>query len=118
MKLKYIVFAFVFILIHSCFTSNSNKKLKQGNWIFQLHIDKDNPELTIPFNVEVVDPNLLIVKNSAEQIEVNEITYKNDSVHIIMPVFGSEFKGKISDNSISAITSPLFSPKNSSISKK
>jgi len=101
MKLKHFAILIACTLIYGCYNSNSNYKLKKGDWVFQLQIDKDNPQLTIPFNVEVLDSNLLVVKNSAERIEVSEITYKNDSVYIVMPVFGSEFKAKLSGNSIS-----------------
>jgi len=101
MKSKFIVLFIVLAFTQACSVINSNKKLQQGDWIFQLHIDKENPQLTIPFNVDIIDSNLMVIKNSAERIEVNEITYRNDSVFIIMPVFGSEFKAKLSGNSIS-----------------
>ena len=76
-------------------SSNESDRLIPGYWLFELHLDKNNPGLVLPFNVEVVDDSHLIVKNASEKIKVNEIFYKNDSVHFVMPVFGSEFIGKV-----------------------
>lgn len=89
------------VLLSACSSQPSIKRMKKGNWLFQLQIDKENRELTIPFNVEVINPKQLIIKNADERIEVNEITYKADSIFISIPVFGSEFKGKMTNNSIS-----------------
>ena len=88
------------LLLCACTSQPKNEALKPGNWLFQLQIDKEKPKLTVPFNVEVVDKNNLLIKNADERIEVNEITYKNDSIFIKNPVFGSEFKGKITGDKI------------------
>jgi thiol-disulfide isomerase/thioredoxin len=75
--------------------SNDVDRLVPGDWLFELQLDKNNPGLVLPFNVEVVDESHLIVKNASEKIKVKEIFYKDDSVHFVMPVFGSEFIGKV-----------------------
>jgi thiol-disulfide isomerase/thioredoxin len=74
--------------------------LKSGQWLFELVIDKNDINRTIPFNVEVLSTNQLVIKNADERIEVNEIEYRDDSVFIKIPVFGSEFKAIISENKI------------------
>jgi len=99
--MKKVLLLIILAFIFSCNSNTGKSKLANGDWLFELQIDKENPELTIPFNVEVKNPKHLEIKNADERIVVNEITYKADSVFMRMPVFGSEFKGKISKNSIS-----------------
>ncbi|WP_163325796.1 TlpA family protein disulfide reductase [Draconibacterium mangrovi] len=82
-------------------TPKTDSVLNTGNWRFAFQIDDQNPDQQIPFNVEVLNEKLLVVSNADEQIDVQEIAYKGDSVFIKMPVFGSEFKGRISGNKIS-----------------
>ncbi|WP_321345828.1 TlpA disulfide reductase family protein [uncultured Draconibacterium sp.] len=82
-------------------TPKTDSVLKTGNWLFAFQIDDQNPDEKIPFNVEVLNEKHLVVTNADEQIDVQEITYIGDSVFIKMPVFGSEFKGKISDGKVS-----------------
>jgi thiol-disulfide isomerase/thioredoxin len=98
--MKNIVFFFILILMFSCTSKTTQKKLVSGPWLFQLEIDNENPKLNIPFNVNVLNPGQIIVRNADERIEVNEISSKGDSVFIKMPVFGSEFRGKILNNLI------------------
>ena len=87
-------------LLCAC-TPKTDSVLKTGKWLFAFQIDDNNPDNTIPFNVEVLNEKHLVVTNAGERIDVQEITYKGDSVFIKMPVFGSEFKGKISGEKIS-----------------
>ena len=101
MQMKSILFLFILLILFSCGQKHVQTELKNGDWLFQLQIDSNNQELVIPFNVEVINPKQLIIRNADERIEVSEISYKADSVFIKIPVFGSEFKGKVTDNSIS-----------------
>ena len=87
------------LFLLACNTTEKSE-IQTGDWLFELIIDKENPKLTIPFNIEVVNSKQLIIINADEKIEVTEIDYKNDSVFIKIPVFGSEFKGKISKQTI------------------
>jgi len=99
--MKNIVIFIMLLFLLSCTSKTTKNELTTGDWLFELQIDKENPELTIPFNVKVKNPKHLEIKNADERIIVYEITYKPDSVFIKMPVFGSEFKGRISGKSIS-----------------
>lgn len=80
--------------------SESAEVLSNGEWVFTLHLSEEDHELILPFNVEILNAHKLIVKNAGEAIEVTEISYNGDSVSIIMPVFGSEFKAKFTNNSL------------------
>jgi len=100
MKVLFLLLS-VLVLI-SCQQKTTNQLLP-GNWLFELQISEDDPELTIPFNVKVTNAKKLIIRNADESIAVSEITYSTDSVYIKIPVFGSEFKGKISGKLITGL---------------
>jgi thiol-disulfide isomerase/thioredoxin len=99
--MKKVAILLLLLNLFSCTQKQKNIELTSGNWLFQLQISREDSELTIPFNVEVLNAHQLVIKNANERIEVNEITYNADSVFIKMPVFGSEFKGIITGNTIS-----------------
>jgi len=96
---KIIISIVLILLLYSC-SSKVQNDLTVGNWLFEFHINNKNQSLTIPFNVEILSSEKLIFKNADERIHVEVIAYKDDSVFINMPVFGSEFKGKILDGLI------------------
>jgi thiol-disulfide isomerase/thioredoxin len=69
-----------------------NEKLQIGEWQAKLLREDGN---NIVFNFEVIsagDSLRWIIKNGKEQIEVNDISIKGDSVFVAMPVFESYFK--------------------------
>ena len=99
--MKNVLLIILLLFLLSCTTNSPQNKLDKGPWLFELQISSEDPELTIPFNVEVLNSNQLIILNATERIEVNEIIYKEDSVIIKIPVFGSVFRGKLSNGKIS-----------------
>lgn len=101
MKKRSPVFLLFITIVFSCSNPKPQPKLTLGNWLFELQINKQNQDKSIPFNVAMLNSKELIIKNADERIKVSDITYKKDSVFIKIPVFGSEFKGKINGNSIS-----------------
>ena len=72
------------VLISSCQNQPSQEFLNFGDYRAELQISDTE---TLPFTFKVKDANNLTVFNAEEQIEVNEIEYRNDSVFIQMPVF-------------------------------
>lgn len=58
--------------------------MKQGIWRGELEVSETE---TLPFNFEVTAKKGLKIFNADEVILVNDITYRNDSVFIKMPVF-------------------------------
>jgi thiol-disulfide isomerase/thioredoxin len=90
------------IILVSCTERKDNAKtLPPGDWVFELQLDENIPDLILPFNVEVIDSSELVFKNATERIRVNEVRYSGDSVTIVMPVFGSEFKALMTEESLS-----------------
>lgn len=77
---------FVIFLICSSFscTVDRSKKLLHGSYLAQLTV---NEHEHLPFIFEVTSAHSIKVFNADEVILVNDISYKNDSVYIKMPVF-------------------------------
>ncbi len=88
---KLIVLLLITALV-SCKTENKTEetlkteteKLTQG--IYRAELKVNNTE-TLPFNFVVKSENEIEINNAEEIIKVDEISYKNDSVYIKMPVF-------------------------------
>lgn len=93
----------IFIIFTSCSGSSEEQVLKQGNWLFELAIDDNDPARVLPFNAEVLENGNILIKNATENIVVTEISYQGDSVRFFMPVFGSEFKGKMENDLLTGI---------------
>ncbi|ULC58073.1 TlpA family protein disulfide reductase [Flaviramulus sp. BrNp1-15] len=89
-----LVLAFMF----SCKSEVKINKLEAGTYRAELKV---NDSLNLPFNFEVISEHTLKVFNAEEVIDVNEITYKNDSVYIQTPVFEGFIVAKIEDETLS-----------------
>ncbi len=77
--------------------AKSQTVMQKGFWRYALQLN-DSTEL--PFMMDVKEKTMDII-NAEEKIFVDEINYSGDSVFIKMPVFDSEFRGKISGDKIS-----------------
>ncbi|WP_298345572.1 TlpA disulfide reductase family protein [uncultured Algibacter sp.] len=95
MKFK-ILIVFVVLMV-SCKNQDKIVKLEKGRYRAELKV---NDTLDLPFNFEVISENKLQVFNAEEVIEVKEITYKNDSVLIQMPVFEGFLIAKIENEKL------------------
>jgi len=93
-------FAALLVLFYSC-QSADNQELKNGTWRATL---KAQSGAEIPFNFEVkdsADQKFLDIINGDERFRVNEISLKDDSLLIRMPLFDSEIKAVLKNSSIS-----------------
>ncbi|MGC1633279.1 MAG: TlpA disulfide reductase family protein [Gelidibacter sp.] len=79
-QLSVIILVFLFL---SC-NRDTSQKMPHGMYLGQLTI---NDQEELPFNFEVTADKALKIFNADEVILVNDITYKNDSVYIKIPVF-------------------------------
>lgn len=91
--MKKLVAVLSFFLILSC--TKESKKLNLDTYRVTLEV-QDNREL--PFILKLVDENKAEIYNAEEVIEVDEITYRNDSIYIKAPVFEGYIAAKISEN--------------------
>ncbi|WP_339624708.1 TlpA disulfide reductase family protein [uncultured Winogradskyella sp.] len=91
---RYILIVFLALITFSCAKDVKQQQLKNGTYRAVLMV-QDAEEL--PFVFEVTSPNTLKIYNADEVIDVDEITYRNDSVFIKTPVFegfiAATFKG-------------------------
>jgi thiol-disulfide isomerase/thioredoxin len=79
------LFACLIVLVfYSCKEETKDQKLKNGTYRAVLEV-QDNEEL--PFVFKVTLPTELQVFNAEEVIDVDEVTYRNDSVFISTPIF-------------------------------
>jgi len=91
----------VTVLMFSCKTEKKvevkTEKLTNGTYRAELQV---NDTVTLPFVFEVKSDKKLDVFNAEEIIEVDEITYENDSVYIKMPVFEGYLAAKIQNEKL------------------
>jgi len=91
-----IIFALLSIL-SSC-KEEDNTKLKTGMYRATLEV-QDGKEL--PFNFKVRNDEVIEIYNAEEVIEVDEISYFNDSIRINFPIYEGYIVGKFSNGAIS-----------------
>jgi len=93
---KTVLFIFAIVLF-SCKNEAEVKTLKVGDYrgVFEV-LDKEK----LPFNFEVLSDHKLVISNSNEIIEVDEIVYRNDSVFIMLPYFETYFAGVLDDDNL------------------
>ncbi|APY00047.1 TlpA disulfide reductase family protein [Lacinutrix venerupis] len=92
-------FPFLLIfLMFNCQEKSTQEFLSFGDYRAEIKINETD---VIPFTFKVKDANNLTVFNAEEEIEVDEIKYRNDSVFIKMPVFEALLAAKIKDETLS-----------------
>ncbi|WP_434035656.1 peroxiredoxin family protein [Formosa sp. 4Alg 33] len=89
--MRYFLLLSVAICLFNCKQPES-EKLEKGMW--RATIEAQDSEV-LPFNFEVVNDSTLTVFNAEEEIKVDEISFKNDSVIIKLPVFEGYLKAKL-----------------------
>ena len=99
--MRYLLFSLVVLVFCSC-----KEKVKEKTNVNQLKVGfyrailevQDNEVL--PFNFEVESTTQLKIFNAEEVIDVDEITYKNDSIFIKLPVFEGYIAATFKDNKL------------------
>ena len=61
--------------------------IKKGHWISQLYI---NENTSIPFDIEVIDKETLVISNAEEKLPLSFLSKKGDTVIYELPDFESE----------------------------
>ncbi len=101
----------VILLLFLFFSCNryTTKTMPHGMYLAQLKV---NAQENLPFNFEVTSDTSIKIFNAEEVILVDEITYKNDSVYIKMPVFEGYIVVKLIDNGmVGSFTNETFGTK-------
>lgn len=92
-----------FIIWSSTFAQSP---LKKGTWRAVFTLSEKKNEIILPFNFEVSYRKrkaIITIHNAEEKIQVSDINFKNDSVFIKMPLFDSEFKTVLKNDTLSGI---------------
>jgi len=89
----------ILIVLVSCKEEKQQapKTLQTGTYQAVLKV---NESIDMPFMFEVLSENKLHIFNAEEVIEVDEVTYRNDSVFIKTPVFDSYIAAVITDTGL------------------
>ena len=95
--MRYIIILVVSFLVSSC-QIGPHTKLQAGNYRATLDV-QDGKQL--PFNFKVRNDDVIEIYNAEEVIEVDEITYFNDSIRINFPIFEGYLVGKFTDGVVS-----------------
>lgn len=85
----------LFFLILLCSFFCSVAQLKTGTWRGVFTLSEKKNEIILPFNFDIASikgKTVIDIRNAEEKIRVTEITSIKDSVIIQMPVFDSEFR--------------------------
>ena len=117
---------FVPVAIFFCLVLTSCDKkpivMKEGEWVGVLDLSTDSlnntEKIILPFNFTFSLNNgspSIIIKNAEERIEVDEIELAGDSINFKMPVFDSEFRCQIVNDSTLSGTWINHSRKNKNI---
>jgi peroxiredoxin len=101
------IFLFASILI-SC--SRPKAELKTGTWRGVLVMQ----EHELPFNFKVVEDSAggydAYLKNAGEELLLDEITFVNDSINIVLHVFDAQLRAAVNDNSLEGFFTLNYNP--------
>tara|TARA_R100000306_G_scaffold889_2_gene2355 strand:- start:1647 stop:2858 length:1212 start_codon:yes stop_codon:yes gene_type:complete len=93
--MKYFLFVLVSVVLVSC--AKESKQLEPGHWRAVLEL---NDEKELPFLLEYEEDSTFIITNAEERIEVDDVTFKGDSIIISHPIFEGVIKGTFTKDKI------------------
>lgn len=94
--MRYLFIGILFLVFFSCKEEHKNQ-LRAGDYRATLNIGNGE---TLPFNFNLRDDGVMEIYNAEEVIEVNDISYFNDSVRINFPIYEGYIVGKFKDGAI------------------
>ena len=83
--------------IVSCKQESKKETLKTGTYRAILNVSETE---ALPFTFNVIEDGTIKIFNAEEEIEVDEIAYKNDSIYIKMPVYEGYLVAKLNENEL------------------
>ena len=102
-SMKALYSSFIFLFIHFSSLSVAQTAFKAGTWRGVLTLSEKKNEIILPFNFDVSyvkGKPVIEVRNAEEKIEVTEVTVLKDSVIFKMPVFDSEFRTQLMNDTL------------------
>jgi thiol-disulfide isomerase/thioredoxin len=100
----------VFILAFAVFSCSEQKELKTGTWRGILKIQGQE----LPFNFRVVKDFEAgydaYLKNAGEELLLDEVTFVNDSVNMVLHVFDAQLRAAVIGNSLKGFFTHNYNP--------
>jgi len=93
--MKYLLYGIVSFFLFSC--GQESQLLEPGHWRAVLELDN---EKELPFLLEYEADSTFVIVNAEERIEVDDVTFKGDSIIISHPVFEGVIKGTFTKDKI------------------
>jgi len=91
MKFHFILL-FVLLFCSGFAQTEDQPKLSRGSWISELQL---NDSTVLPFNLTIRGGASFIIKNGEEEIHLEKVKIKDDSVHVSFPYFNSKLVFKV-----------------------
>lgn len=94
------------IFVSMAIVIQSQAQLKTGPWRGVFTLSEKRNEIILPFNFDVSyikKKPIIVIRNAEEKIRVTEITYVKDSVIFKMPVFDSEFRTRLKNDTLTGV---------------
>jgi len=108
MRFIYAISIFSLALFTSC--KHSTPEFKTGIWRGVLEVQGQE----LPFNFEVEKDSTggldVIIKNAAEKLRLDEVSFQDDSVNIVLHAFDAYLRGVIRDDSLIGIFNLNYHP--------
>lgn len=99
--MRYLIFSLFILVLVSCKTETKSETQSKSQTLetgtYRVALDLNNG-VELPFLMEVTSATTAKVYNAEEVIEIDEITYENDSVYIKTPVFQAYLAAKINED--------------------
>lgn len=100
----------VFILAFALFSCSEPKELKTGTWRGLLKLQGKE----LPFNFRVVKDFSggydAYLKNAGEELLLDEVTFVNDSINMVLHVFDAQLRAAISDEGLNGFYTLNYNP--------
>ena len=99
--MRYIITCFILLVCYSCKEETKQEIVKQQLKVgtYRAVLELQDAE-ALPFNFEVISATELKIFNAEEIIEVDEVTYRNDSIFINFPVFEGYVAATFKDDNL------------------
>ncbi len=102
--MKFRTFIYIILSFVCTTTLFAQNSFKTGVWRGVLTLSEKKNEIILPFNFDVSyvkSKPVITVRNAEEKIEVTEVTIIKDSIIFKMPVFDSEFRTQLRNDTLS-----------------
>lgn len=83
--------------------ADNGQVLRAGHWYMSMDLSADDDTVALPFLFDLLNDSsgswTMHIRNGEERIAVHEIEVRNDSIRIRLPLYDSEFIGRIRSDS-------------------